>query len=150
MEFKMESSLPRAPEQLWVVMVDIARIASCIPGCEQIEEIEKLKSYKAVLKQKIGPFKLEVPAEIVVDDFEEPKFVRARAVGKDKFTGTTLTVSFDVKLQPEGDGGSKLGVDADLQVAGRLASLGHSIIKKKAEENFAKFEEQLKAELEKI
>lgn len=150
MDFRMEASLPSAPGDVWLVMVDIARIAGCIPGCEQIEEHEKLKLYRAVLKQKIGPFKLEVPAEIVVDEYQEPNFVRARAVGKDKFTGTILTVNLDVKLAPEEANGSRLGVDADLQVAGRLASLGYSIIKKKAEENFAVFEQHLRAELEKI
>lgn len=150
MDFKMEAILPSLPNDVWLVMVDIGRIAACIPGCEQIEEREKLKLYRAVLKQKIGPFKLEVPAEIVVDDYEEPNFVRARAIGKDKFTGTTLTVNFEVKLNSEGEAGSRLDVDADLQVAGRLASLGYSIIKKKAEENFAQFDERLRAELEKI
>lgn len=150
MDFKMEAVLPSSPADVWLVMVDIGRIAACIPGCEQIEEQEKLKLYRAVLKQKIGPFKLEVPAEIVVDEYEEPNFVRARAIGKDKFTGTTLTVNLEVKLGLEGETGSRLGVDADLQVAGRLASLGYSIIKKKAEENFALFDERLRAELEKI
>lgn len=150
MDFKMEAVLPNSPADVWLVMVDIGRIAACIPGCEQIEEQEKLKLYRAVLKQKIGPFKLEVPAEIVVDEYEEPNFVRARAIGKDKFTGTTLTVNLEVKLGSEGETGSRLGVDADLQVAGRLASLGYSIIKKKAEENFALFDERLRAELEKI
>ena len=38
-------------------------------------------------------------------------------------------------------------VDAGLSVAGRLASLGHSIIRKRAEENFAEFNQRLKAEI---
>lgn len=150
MDFRMEASLPSAPDKVWLVMVDIGRIATCVPGCEQVEEHEWLKRYSAVLKQKIGPFKLEVPAEIVVDEHEEPNFVRAHAVGKDKITKTTLTVRFDVKLSPAGDTGSRLTVDADLQIAGRLASLGYSLIKKKAEENFAQFDQRLRAQLENI
>jgi carbon monoxide dehydrogenase subunit G len=149
MDFRMEAELPDAPAQVWLVMLDIGRIAACIPGCEQIEERERLKLYSAVMKQKIGPFKLEVPAEIAVEEYREPDFVRARAFGKDKFTGTTLDVTFDVRLAPS-DGGSRLVVDATLQVAGRLASLGYSIIKKKAEENFAQFEVRFRKELETI
>ena len=149
MDFRMEAELPAAPAQVWPVMLDIGRIAGCIPGCEQIEERETLKLYSAVMKQKIGPFKLEVPAEIVVEEFAEPDFVRARAFGKDKVTGTTLEVILDVRLSPS-ESGSLLVVNATLQVAGRLASLGHSIIKKKAEENFAQFEVRFRQELETI
>ncbi len=98
------------------------------------------------MKQKIGPFKLEVPAEITVEEYIEPDFVRARAFGKDKFTGTTLDVVFNVRLA-QLEAGSRLEVGATLQVAGRLASLGFSIIKKKAEENFAKFEIRFREEL---
>ena len=35
-----------------------------------------------------------------------------------------------------------------LQVAGRLASLGYSVIKKRADENFAEFERRFLAQLE--
>ncbi len=42
--------------------------SACIPGCENVEEIELFAIYKAMVKQKIGPFPVEVPADIVVDD----------------------------------------------------------------------------------
>lgn len=128
MDFHMAADLPHSPQRVWEVMVDIARIASCIPGCEQIEERARLENYTAVMKQKIGPFRLEVPAEIVVEEHEEPHRIRARAFGRDKLTGTTLNVVFNVGIVPH-DAGSRLDVNASLQVAGRLASLGHSVIK---------------------
>jgi uncharacterized protein len=150
MDFRMDAELPSAPERVWPVMVDIGRIAACIPGLEQIQEHEKLKRYSAVMKQKIGPFKLEVPAEITVEEHQEPDFVRARAFGKDRFTGTTMDVVLNVRLAPFAGSGSRLEVDATLQVAGRLASLGYSVIKKKAEENFAEFETRFRSQLELI
>ncbi len=149
MEFRMETRLPQPPQQVWMVMVDIARIAACIPGCEQVEELAPLAQYKAVMKQKIGPFKLEVPANITVADHREPAFVHARAAGKDKITRTNLAVDLRVDVSPTLEAGSNLVVQAELQVAGRLASLGYSVIKKKAEENFAEFERRFLAELAK-
>jgi carbon monoxide dehydrogenase subunit G len=149
MDFRMDAELPNAPAKVWPVMIDIGRIAACIPGLEKIEEHEKLKRYSAVMKQKIGPFKLEVPAEITVAGYLEPDFVHARAFGKDKFTGTTMDVVLNVRLSPHGNG-SRLEVEATLQVAGRLASLGYSVIKKKAEENFAEFENRFRGQLELI
>lgn len=150
MEFRMVTELPHPPNRVWLVMVDIARIAACIPGCEQVEERERLARYSAVMKQKVGPFKLEVPAEIIVEEHHEPSLVRARASGKDKLTRTTLGVELDVRLESLDTSKCRLTVDAALQVSGRLASLGYSIIKKKADENFAEFEKRFLTQLEMI
>jgi len=150
MDFHMAADLPHPPDRVWPVMLDIARIAACIPGCEQVEERAHLAEYSAVMKQKLGPFKLEVPAQILVEEHREPNLVRARASGVDKITRTTLGVQLEVALTPMEGAACRLSVQASLQVAGRLASLGHSIIKKRAEENFAEFERRFRAELEAI
>lgn len=146
----MEADLPCAPSRLWPIMLDIREMAACIPGIEAIEEKERLKAYSALMKQKIGPFKLEVPAEIVVEEFRELEFVIAQATGKDKYTGTTLRVSFDLRLAAVEAEITRLAVQAELQIAGRLASLGHAMIKKKAQENFAAFEANFRKRLGEI
>jgi carbon monoxide dehydrogenase subunit G len=147
MQFTLASELPTPPEQVWPVLLDVRRIAGCIPGCEQVEEVAALAHYKAVMKQKLGPFRVEVPAEILVDEVTAPERVRARASGRDKFTGTTFTVSLAVDLAAGAAGGSTLTVGAELTVAGRLASLGYAVIRKRAEENFAEFNQRLNAEI---
>jgi carbon monoxide dehydrogenase subunit G len=111
-------------------------------------EKEVLTSYSATMRQKIGPFKLEVPTEIVVDERQEPKLVKLRATGRDKFTGTTLNMSLAVALDVLPEGGTRLGVDSTLQVSGKLATLGYPVVKKKSEELFVEFEKRLRAELE--
>lgn len=146
----MAAELPHAPERVWQVMIDIPRIASCIPGCEQVEERARLSEYSALMKQKVGPFKLEVPAEVFVEEYKEPSFLRARATGVDKLTRTKLDVILKVGLKPRASAGCELSIEAEMQVAGRLASLGYSLIKKKAEENFAQFEQRIRAQLESI
>lgn len=147
MDFNLSTALPKPPEAIWPVLLDMRRIAGCIPGCEQVEEIAPLAHYKAVLKQKLGPFKLEVPAEIVVDEVSPQQCIRAHATGRDKLTGTGFTVRFAVTLLSASGGGSTLTVDATLTVAGKLASLGYGVIKKRAEENFAEFNGRLKEEV---
>lgn len=148
MQFTMSMDLSAPPEEMWGVLTDVKRISECIPGCENVQEIEPLAVYKATVKQKIGPFKLEVPADIRVDEADEPARVRMHAAGSDKFTGTRLSVVMDVTLVPE-EKGTKLTVDAQLEVNGRLATLGMSMIKRRAEQNFQEFESRLQALLEK-
>ena len=72
MNFHMDLDLPASPETIWPIFFDVARIARLIPGCEQVEEKEPLVLYGAVMKQKIGPFKLEVPTEVKVEEMVAP------------------------------------------------------------------------------
>lgn len=150
MNFTINADLPATPERLWVLFFDVQRVAALIPGCENVREIAPLASYAAVMKQKIGPFKLEMPTDITVEEHEAPSRVRMRASGRDKFTGTTLEVMLAVSLAALADGGTRLAVEADMQVNGRLASLGYAVVKKKSEELFTEFERRLRTELETV
>jgi uncharacterized protein len=148
MEFSMSMAVPASPVELWNTLIDVARISACIPGCENVEEIEPLAVYKATVKQKIGPFKIEVPADIIVESITEPSHVRTRATGRDKFTGTRLAVVLDVTVTPRDGDGSTFAVEAKVDVQGRLASLGFGMIKRRVDQNFEEFEERLRKLLE--
>jgi carbon monoxide dehydrogenase subunit G len=143
MEFNMSMVVPATPAQLWNTLIDVPSISSCIPGCENVEEIERLATYKATVRQKIGPFKIEVPADIVVESVTEPSNVRIRAIGRDKFTGTRLTAILDVNVTLDGSE-STLAVDAKVDIQGRLATMGLGIIKCRVDQNFEEFEAKLK------
>jgi carbon monoxide dehydrogenase subunit G len=145
--FSIDVVLPADAPKIWLVFFDVGRIAALIPGCENVVETAPLASYTAIMKQKIGPFRIDVPTQISVEDREEPKRVRVRAAGRDKITGTTLDVLLSVVLDALPEGGTRLGVEASMQVAGRLATLGYPVVKKKSEELFAEFEKRLRAEL---
>jgi carbon monoxide dehydrogenase subunit G len=147
MNFRIDAVLPADVWQIWRIFFDPPRIAALIPGCENVKEVEPLVSYSALLNQKIGPFRMSVPTRIVVEERSEPHRVRLRASGQDRITATRLDVSLHVDLAPAEQGGTRLGVDSTLQVAGRLATLGYPVVKKKSEELFAEFERRLRAEL---
>ncbi|MGE0804366.1 MAG: CoxG family protein [Burkholderiaceae bacterium] len=148
MQFQLASSVPRSPQDVWLLLTDIGRIASCIPGCENVQEKEPLASYSAVFKQQIGPFRLQMPADISVVEQREPERLKAIAQGRDKTTGTQVTLALEVDLAPEAGGGCRLAVASDLQIAGRLATLGYPVIKKKVDENFTEFQRRLMAALQ--
>lgn len=143
MEFKMSMVVPATPEVLWSILLDVPRISACIPGCVNVEEIEPLATYKATIKQKIGPFKVEAPADIVVESITEPSHIRTRATARDKFTGTRIAVVLDVTVTPE-EVGSIFSVDAKVDVQGRLATMGFGVIKRRVDQNFEEFENKLK------
>lgn len=148
MEFAMSMTVRASPAELWETLIDVGRISACIPGCERVEEIERLVRYTALFKQKVGPFKIEAPAEIRVESVAEPSRVRTRATGRDRFTGTRLAVVMEVTVTPRDDTGSDFAVAARVDVQGRLASLGFGVVKRRVDQNFAEFEARLKKLLE--
>lgn len=143
----MSLDLPAPPSVIWPLFFDVARVAQLIPGCEQVVEKAPLAAYSAIMKQKVGPFRLEVPAEITVEALETERLVRSRTRGRDKYTGTTLDVALAVMLEPVDDG-TRLAVEATMQVSGRLASIGYPVVKRKSEEIFIEFGKRLRAQLE--
>ena len=150
MDFKIDATLPATAAQLWAIFFDVQRVAGLIPGCENVTEVEPLKEFSAVMKQKIGPFKLEVPTRILLESHTLEKRVELSAAGRDKFTGTTIDVRMKVDLEEQGRAGEpacRLGVDAQMVVAGRLAALGYPVVKKRSDELFAEFEKRLREEL---
>ncbi|ARP81201.1 hypothetical protein CAL12_10350 [Bordetella genomosp. 8] len=150
MDFRIDALLPATASQLWDIFFDVKRVATLIPGCENVVEVEKLKTFSAVMRQKIGPFKLEVPTQIEIESYEIERQVALKALGTDKATGTTIDVRMVVNLDEQHDGSDvlcKLDVAASMQVAGRLASLGYPIVRKRSEQLFAEFEARLRAEL---
>ena len=150
MDFRIDTTLPATAAQLWAIFFDVQRVAALIPGCENVTEVEPFKEFSAVLKQKIGPFKLEVPTRIVLDSHTLERQVVLVATGRDKFTGTTIDVRMKVDLDEQNaqdTSSCRLGIDAQMQVAGRLASLGYPVVKKRSEELFSEFESRLRNEL---
>ena len=150
MEFRIDAVLPATAAQLWAIFFDVQRVATLIPGCENVAEVEPLEAFSAVMKQKIGPFRLEVPTRIRLESHTHERQVVLVAAGSDTFTGTTIDVRMKVDLEESGGAAEpqcRLGVEASMQVAGRLASLGYPIVKKRSEDLFAEFERRLRLEL---
>lgn len=149
MKFETQTSVECSKEELWSLLFDVTRVAALIPGCSDVEEVEPLKQYTALIRQKVGPFKFEMPCEIVVDDYVENERVGITATGKDKKTSTGALVALALVLSEEADK-VVINIDADIQISGKLATLGFPIVKKKCTDIFREFNSNLNQELETI
>lgn len=147
MDFADELALPAAPARAWAALVDFRRVAACLPGCERVEEVEPLARYRAVMAQRLGPFRVEVPMEITIEEVREPERLRARAAGRDRVTGTLIDAGVTLTLAPDPGGGTRLSLETSLQVGGRLATLGYPAIRARAAESVAEFGRRLAAAL---
>jgi carbon monoxide dehydrogenase subunit G len=148
MRVERDIAIQAAPETVWDFLWDVPRLAACIPGATDVRTIEAGVRYAAVVSEKIGPFKVEFPLEIEVLEVEPPGRLRARAGGRDTRVDGLLKVGLDVTLRPVDDGTS-MRVVADIEVLGKLGTLGHSVIVRKGTEIVDRFASAVRVELEK-
>lgn len=138
----------RAPrETVWAFLWDVPRLAACIPGAKDVRTVEEGKRYAAVVAEKVGPFRVQFPLEIEVLEVQAPARLRARAGGRDASVDGLVKVDLDVSLR-ETEGGTALGLHADIAVLGKLGTLGHSVIVRKGTDVVERFAAAVKAQLE--
>lgn len=148
MEFEQRIAVTASPDKVWALLWDINRMASCIPGCKEAREVEPHRRYTAVVAERVGPFKVQFPLEILVQDAEEGRRLRALATGKDTAVGSSLKMQLDLEITQDG-GQTVLTLRADVNVLGKLGTLGHSMFKRKAGEVMGQFAGAMRHELEK-
>jgi carbon monoxide dehydrogenase subunit G len=144
-EKEVEISAPR--QKVWDFIWDVDRFIACVPGCKEAKTLEPGKRYAATMVEKVGPFRVEFPTTIEVLEREELTRIKAQASGADNKIGSRMKISLDVNLREQGDK-TVLGFVAGVDILGKLAALGHGIIKRKADQVLDEFAGAVKKQLE--
>lgn len=147
MQFQKEVEILAPREKVWQFIWDVDRFIACVPGCKEAKTIEPGKRYAATMVEKVGPFKVEFPTTIEVLEREELTRIKAQATGADNKIGSRMKLDLDVHLREEGDK-TILGFVAGVDILGKLAALGHGIIKRKADQVLDEFAQAVKTKLE--
>ncbi len=147
MQFQKEVEILAPREKVWAFIWDVDRFIACVPGCKEAKTIEEGKRYTATMTEKVGPFKVEFPTTIEVLEREEFSHIKAQASGADNKIGSRMKLDLDVNLRSE-NGKTILGFVASVDILGKLAALGHGIIKRKADQVLDEFAQAVKKKLE--
>jgi hypothetical protein len=147
LQFQKDVEIRAPREKVWNFIWDVDRFISCLPGCKDAKTIEEGKRYSATMVEKVGPFKVEFPTTIEVLEKEELTRIKAQASGADNKIGSRMKVELEVNLKGEGESTS-LSFVAGVDIVGKLAALGHGIIKRKADQVLDEFVQAVKQRLE--
>lgn len=130
---------PDAPT-CWGVLTDVERIAGWVSIVGPVEELEHLRTYTAVLEDRMGPFRLRADLDIQITDVVDQRSLSLRAAGEDRQVASRIAVDATLRLDGEPDGhGTSVTVDGSYQVTGRIATLGASMIRSKAQKLLDEF-----------
>ncbi len=148
MEFDNSFEVPLPPAEAWVVLMDIRRIAPCMPGAELTEAVDD-KTYKGKIAVRLGPVALAFAGVINFEEFDNANHrAKVKAQGNDSKGrgGANATASF--RLEPSG-AGSKVLVHTDLTLSGAVAQYGRGvgIVQATAAQIMTQFANNLKAQI---
>jgi carbon monoxide dehydrogenase subunit G len=126
------------PAALWELLWDVRRIVECVPGCVEAREIEPHRRYAARMTQKVGPISLSVPLDVLVVEADPCRRLTFSAKGRDPAIGAEIAMRVTLDIEARGDE-SRLRIDAEGRILGKLGALGHGVIQRKAEEAVDEF-----------
>ena len=149
MEFDNSFEVPLPPAEAWAVLMDIRRIAPCMPGAELTEIVDE-KNYKGKVAVRLGPVALAFAGLVTFEEIDNTgRTARVKAQGTDSKGrgGANAMSSFRVEDAP--GGGSKVLVHTDLNLSGSVAQYGRGVgmIQTTAAQIMNQFANNLKAHI---
>ena len=149
MQFDNSFEVPLPPAEAWAVLLDVPRIAPCLPGAELTETVGPDK-YKGRAGVKVGPVNLYFAgeAEIVAKD-EAAHTAKVKAKGNDTKGRGQASAMVDFALVPAGTG-TRVEVKTDLNMTGMVAQYGRAsgLMKEIAGAILNQFADNLRQEIE--
>jgi uncharacterized protein len=135
-----------APTELvWQLLWDVPRMVACVPGCVEALEVEPRRRYQARMSQRVGPIALSVPLDIrVIEEASGRLALEAR--GRDGLLAAEVHMSVRLAVEAA-EAGSRLAVEAEGRVLGKLGALGAGVIQRRAEEMVDEFIARLRGAL---
>jgi carbon monoxide dehydrogenase subunit G len=126
MEFDNSFEVPLPPAEAWKVLLDIERIAPCMPGAE-LTEVLGDNSYKGKIGVRLGPVALTFAGLVKFDQIDDAnRTARVSAQGTDAKGRGGANASSVFRLEPAGTG-SKVLVHTNLTLSGAVAQYGRGV-----------------------
>jgi uncharacterized protein len=76
MEFDNSFDVPLSPAQAWAVLMDIRRIAPCMPGAALTEVIDA-QNFRGKIAVRLGPVALAFAGRVQFEDVDEANHRRS-------------------------------------------------------------------------
>ncbi|MEO3826790.1 SRPBCC family protein [Actinomadura sp. B10D3] len=146
MELDHDFTVPVPIDQAWQVLLDVERVAACMPGAT-LDSVEG-EEFAGRMKVKVGAMTITYrgTAHIVSAD-ESARVVTMEASGKEARGSGTAAATVQAKLHEE-DGTTRVTVHTKLNVTGRPAQFGRNILSEVGSKVIDRFATALAAELE--
>lgn len=113
-------------DEAWRVLLDVERIAPCMPGA-QLQEVEG-DEYRGIVKVKVGPITAQYKGTArIVEADEGARRIVIKADGRDTRGQGNASATVTASLAADGSG-TRVAIETDLNVTGKVAQFGRGVM----------------------
>lgn len=125
MQIKNSFEVPLSPPEAWQVLMNIPRIAPCMPGVELVGRVDE-RTYKGKVSVKLGPVALAFVGTAQFEHVDEAAhYARVRAQGADAKGRGGASATVDFRLTPAAEG-TCVDIATDVGLTGSIAQYGRA------------------------
>jgi carbon monoxide dehydrogenase subunit G len=149
MEFDNSFDVPLSPAQAWTVLMDIRRVAPCMPGAALTEIIDP-QHFRGKIAVRLGPVALAFAGNVSFENVDDANHsARVKAQGSDDKGRGSANATAAFRIEPA-EAGSRVLIHTDLMLSGAVAQYGRGVgmIQATAAQIINQFAKNLRTQLE--
>jgi carbon monoxide dehydrogenase subunit G len=145
-QLENEFTVPAPLEQAWSVLLDVERVAPCLPGA-QVEPGGEEGEYSGTMTIKLGPITTRYKGTVKIQEADESaRRAVMRAQAKDARGQGTAAATITSTME-ETAGGTRVKVVTDMRVTGPAAQFGRGVMQDVSAKLMRQFAECLAGEM---
>src|SRR3954466_4080135 len=127
MKLQNEFTVPASIDEAWAVLLDVPRVAPCLPGAT-VEPGGDEGEFHGAMKIKIGPITASYKGTVKIQEADEAAHrVAMRAQAKDARGQGTAAATITSTMEETSEG-TKVRVETDMRVTGPAAQFGRGVM----------------------
>lgn len=148
MQLENSFDVEAAPERVWEYLLDLERVTPCMPGA-QLEELVDENTWKGKMGVKLGAVSLAYATTVeIASRDEQSRTVTLKANARETRGKGTAQATIDSRVEPAGNGSTKVTMVTDLTISGAVAQYGRGMIGDVSKRLTGEFAKCLSANLE--
>jgi 2-furoyl-CoA dehydrogenase large subunit len=113
-------TVPLPPEQVWRTLLDPARLAAVLPGCEKLDLVGENR-YRAEVSLRVGPVRGHYSAAVRLLDLDPPHSLKLAGKGEGALGWARGKAS--LRLEPVASG-TRVSYAYSAEIGGKVAAIG--------------------------
>ena len=143
MQIENEFTVAVPTDDLWAFLLDVERIAPCMPGAELTETVDE-RTWKGRVNMKLGPVSLSFAGTVEMEERDDAAHrAKLRAKGMEQKGKGAANASVESWLVPDGDR-TTVKMVADIQLTGAVAQLSRGLLPEVSKRLTAQFADCLR------
>lgn len=135
-------------EQVWSMLSDPKRVATCVPGAKITEQVDE-ETYKGTISVRVGPSATDYKGELEIVRLDAKNYeMEILGKGQDVRGRGSASMKMTTQLRSLEDGGTEVTSIAEVNVVGILAQMGSRVISEVSNIMFQQFTKNFQAQLQ--